>query len=59
MVFRSCGFVFPAHSPDNSFMGFIVETHNNETESMNVKRLNQALVYGKAEKMWQVIPIEI
>ena len=40
-------------------MGFIVETHNNETESMNVKRLNQALVYGKAEKMWQVIPINI
>ena len=44
-----------AHSPDNSFMGFVVEQHLNESEIKNtVSRSNNAVVYGKAEYMWQV-----
>jgi alpha-1,3(6)-mannosylglycoprotein beta-1,6-N-acetyl-glucosaminyltransferase len=45
--------MFP-HSPDNSFMGFVVENHINDTaEIKNIVRKDQALVYGKAEYMWQ------
>ena len=47
-----------AHSPDNSFMGFVVERHV-ETPTMtsnvsDVIKKNQAVVYGKAEYMWSV-----
>lgn len=49
-------FVFscPAHSPDNSFMGFVVEQHLKQTKNTDIKRKNQAVVYGKALYMWQV-----
>ena len=47
-------FSLAAHSPDNSFMGFVVENHINETNAQEVPRRNKAVVYGKAQYMWQV-----
>ena len=47
-------YFFPAHSPDNSFMGFVVEQHLNDTNVKNIERKNEALVYGKNEYMWEV-----
>ncbi|PVD38108.1 hypothetical protein C0Q70_00719 [Pomacea canaliculata] len=44
--------MFP-HSPDNSFMGFVVEHHLNDTVSEDQERKNIALVYGKNEYMWE------
>ncbi|VDI52327.1 alpha-1,3(6)-mannosylglycoprotein beta-1,6-N-acetyl-glucosaminyltransferase, partial [Mytilus galloprovincialis] len=44
--------MFP-HSPDNSFMGFVVEQHLNDTNVVKIERRNQALVYGKNEYMWE------
>ncbi|KAL3854035.1 hypothetical protein ACJMK2_013317 [Sinanodonta woodiana] len=44
--------MFP-HSPDNSFMGFVVEQHLNDSLVNEIPRENQALVYGKNEYMWQ------
>ncbi|KAK3083190.1 hypothetical protein FSP39_016376 [Pinctada imbricata] len=44
--------MFP-HSPDNSFMGFVVERHLNTSKSKNIERKNIAVVYGKNEYMWQ------
>ena len=36
-------------------MGFVVEEHLNESESISsVVKKDQAVVYGKAEYMWQV-----
>lgn len=44
-----------AHSPDNSFMGFVVDHYLDSvnTDVMKAKK-DQAVVYGKAEYMWQV-----
>lgn len=51
-------FLLAAHSPDNSFMGFVVERHvETPTLMSNVSdavKKNQAVVYGKAEYMWSV-----
>lgn len=44
--------MFP-HSPDNSFMGFVVERHLNDTVSIDQPRRDIALVYGKNEYMWE------
>ncbi|KAH3754449.1 alpha-1,6-mannosylglycoprotein 6-beta-N-acetylglucosaminyltransferase A-like [Dreissena polymorpha] len=44
--------MFP-HSPDNSFMGFVVERHLNESNVRDIKRTNSALVYGKNAYMWE------
>ena len=49
-----CSFPFSAHTPDNSFMGFVVEQHLKGTSNATVRRKNQAVVYGKALYMWQV-----
>ena len=50
--------LYLAHSPDNSFMGFVVERHVKTStlndSGSNVVRKNQAVVYGKAEYMWSV-----
>ncbi len=35
-------------------MGFVVDNHINESSATEVSRQNQALVYGKAEYMWDV-----
>lgn len=45
-----------AHTPDNSFMGFVAEELN-ETEKLNIQRNkvnNMAVVYGKEASMWKV-----
>lgn len=45
-----------AHTPDNSFMGFVAEELN-ETEKVNIQRNkvnNMAVVYGKEASMWKV-----
>lgn len=45
-----------AHTPDNSFMGFVAEELN-ETERLNIQRNkvnNMAVVYGKEVSMWKV-----
>lgn len=45
-----------AHTPDNSFMGFVAEELN-ETEQLNIQRSkvnNMAVVYGKEASMWKV-----
>lgn len=44
--------MFP-HSPDNSFMGFVVEHHLNDSIPEDHKRNNIAVVYGKQEYMWE------
>lgn len=44
--------MFP-HSPDNSFMGFVVERYLNETNAKDIERGNTAVVYGKNDYMWQ------
>ena len=35
-------------------MGFVVDNHINVSDASKIKRKNQALVYGKAELMWEV-----
>ncbi|MEE6489065.1 hypothetical protein FKM82_015473 [Ascaphus truei] len=45
-----------AHTPDNSFLGFVVEQHINASDirHMNdIKRQNQSLVYGKVDNFWK------
>lgn len=42
--------MFP-HSPDNSFMGFVVEQHLKQNETQ-VSKKQQAVVYGKSQYMW-------
>lgn len=45
-----------AHTPDNSFMGFVAEELN-ETERLAIQRNklnNMAVVYGKEASMWKV-----
>ncbi|XP_029461215.1 alpha-1,6-mannosylglycoprotein 6-beta-N-acetylglucosaminyltransferase A isoform X1 [Rhinatrema bivittatum] len=47
--------MFP-HTPDNSFLGFVVEQHLNSSDiqHMNdIKRQNQSLVYGKVDNFWK------
>lgn len=44
--------MFP-HSPDNSFMGFVVEQHLNDTLAEEIQRSDMAVVYGKNDYMWQ------
>ncbi len=51
--------VLAAHSPDNSFMGFVVDNFINSSSDTSAAladkpRRDQALVYGKAEYMWEV-----
>uniref|UniRef100_UPI00398F5416 alpha-1,6-mannosylglycoprotein 6-beta-N-acetylglucosaminyltransferase A-like isoform X2 n=1 Tax=Pristiophorus japonicus TaxID=55135 RepID=UPI00398F5416 len=47
--------MFP-HTPDNSFLGFVVEQHfnsNNITLPNKIPRTNKALVYGKLADYWK------
>ncbi|XP_012941114.1 alpha-1,6-mannosylglycoprotein 6-beta-N-acetylglucosaminyltransferase A [Aplysia californica] len=44
--------MFP-HSPDNSFMGFVVDQILNDTTNYTATKRNIALVYGKNDYMWQ------
>lgn len=46
-----------AHTPDNSFMGFVTEELN-ETEKWSIQQNkvnNMAVVYGKEASMWKVL----
>ncbi|XP_023677419.1 alpha-1,6-mannosylglycoprotein 6-beta-N-acetylglucosaminyltransferase A [Paramormyrops kingsleyae] len=47
--------MFP-HTPDNSFLGFVVEQHLNASDIRHIddiKRQNQSLVYGKVDSFWK------
>ncbi|KAJ8019701.1 Alpha-1,6-mannosylglycoprotein 6-beta-N-acetylglucosaminyltransferase A [Holothuria leucospilota] len=44
--------MFP-HTPDNSFMGFVVEHYSPENLRPTTQRQNKALVYGKDPLMWR------
>ncbi|XP_064598112.1 alpha-1,6-mannosylglycoprotein 6-beta-N-acetylglucosaminyltransferase A-like [Liolophura sinensis] len=45
--------MFP-HTPDNSFMGFVVDRYlPDDKNTSKIERKNQGLVYGKQEYMWQ------
>uniref|UniRef100_A0A8C5BGD5 alpha-1,6-mannosyl-glycoprotein 6-beta-N-acetylglucosaminyltransferase n=1 Tax=Gadus morhua TaxID=8049 RepID=A0A8C5BGD5_GADMO len=47
--------MFP-HTPDNSFLGFVVEQHLNASDIRHIddiKRQNQSLVYGKVDNFWK------
>ncbi|XP_038607466.1 alpha-1,6-mannosylglycoprotein 6-beta-N-acetylglucosaminyltransferase A [Tachyglossus aculeatus] len=47
--------MFP-HTPDNSFLGFVVEQHLNSSDIRHIndiKRQNQSLVYGKVDNFWK------
>lgn len=49
--------VLTAHTPDNSFLGFVVEQHLNASDIRHIddiKRQNQSLVYGKVDNFWKV-----
>lgn len=46
-----------AHTPDNSFMGFVSEELN-DTEKRSIQQNkvnNMAVVYGKEASMWKVL----
>nr|XP_009508489.1 PREDICTED: alpha-1,6-mannosylglycoprotein 6-beta-N-acetylglucosaminyltransferase A [Phalacrocorax carbo] len=48
--------MFP-HTPDNSFLGFVVEQHLNASDIRHIndiKRQNQSLVYGKVDNFWKL-----
>lgn len=53
-LFSRFTYCFLAHSPDNSFMGFVVEQHLNDSDVKGIKRENWALVYGKNDYMYEV-----
>lgn len=42
-----------AHTPDNTFLGFVIEQQVNSTP-VNFAKENIALVYGKVDKFWKV-----
>lgn len=47
--------MFP-HTPDNSFLGFVVEQYLNSSDIKHfnvIKRQNQSLVYGKVDNFWK------
>lgn len=59
-IFTSVLFVYfaAAHTPDNSFLGFVVEQHLNASDIKHIddiKRQNQSLVYGKVDNFWKVL----
>lgn len=53
--------MFLAHSPDNSFLGFVseeaarAEVREEELESDTYRKEKIAVVYGKQDYMWQVM----
>ena len=44
--------MFP-HTPDNTFLGFVVEDVNSSSSPANEPRQNISLVYGKDRRMWK------
>lgn len=50
-------YTYSAHTPDNSFMGFVSEELN-ETEKRSIQQNkvnSMAVVYGKEASMWKVV----
>lgn len=45
-------FYFSAHSPDNTFLGFVVDSKDNVPESVSKTKIS--LTYGKHYSMWKV-----
>ena len=43
-----------AHSPDNTFLGFVVNAQPPLKTATKTRRKAKALVYGKHYKMWKV-----
>lgn len=46
-----------AHTPDNTFLGFVVQPPWSDEENKklkSIKRKKQALVYGKRASFWKV-----
>ena len=43
-----------AHTPDDSFAGFVIEHQDNGTKTQPLPRKNIALVYGKNPNVWKV-----
>lgn len=52
-----CAVCLVAHTPDNSFMGFVSEELGQglEEDIQEHKEPNVAVVYGKQDYMWQVM----
>lgn len=52
-----CVLSSPAHTPDNSFLGFVSEeaAREEELEPHRSSKDKIAVVYGKQEYMWEVI----
>lgn len=48
--------MLPAHTPDNSFLGFVSEeeVREEELESAAIRKEKIAVVYGKQDYMWEV-----
>ena len=53
--------VFIAHSPDNTFLGFVSGVKVNASESKRIlaKKRNQCLVYGRVLEYWRVSIVEL
>ena len=43
---------FSAHTPDNTFLGFVIESIDNLNAS--IPKQNKAVVYGKRDVFWKV-----
>jgi len=49
-------FLFSAHTPDNTFLGFVVEVHMEDAQPIKTEPGKKpiGLVYGKDSKFWTV-----
>ena len=45
---------FLAHTPDNTFIGFVIEKREFSKENQQNKKKNITVVYGKQDKFWAV-----
>lgn len=56
LIIASIFCLISAHTPDNTFLGFVVETYVNISDAGAEKPVkeNWALVYGKEGYMWKV-----
>ena len=48
-------FFLTAHSPDNTFLGFVVNAQTPTITAKKARRKAKALVYGKHYNMWKVL----
>ena len=45
---------FKAHTPDNTFIGFVVENDEFSKAKLQKSKENITIVYGKQDKFWAV-----